>query len=91
VKYLTKKRKSASERARQRANRRWQLERERRDRFAAADPMLRANQIVRRIIVIDREQTVREAVIYGFECARDARRKLKSVLAAMPTKGDEAK
>jgi len=80
MRYLTKKRKAASERARQRANRRWQLDRERPDRLAAADPMLRANQIVRRIIVIDREQTVREAVIYGFDSVREAKRKMRNAL-----------
>jgi hypothetical protein len=81
MRYLTKKRKSASERARQRANRRWQLDRERRDRLAAADPILHANRILRRIIVIDRETTVREVTIYAWDSAREAKRKEKRALA----------
>jgi hypothetical protein len=82
VKYLTKKRKAASERARAKAKRRWELDRQRRERLAATDPIFAGLQIVRRIVVINRERTVREAVIYAGDSLREARRKQRVVLQA---------
>lgn len=38
------------------------------------------NRIVRRIVVIDNETTVREAVIWFWDSDREARRKLRAVL-----------
>lgn len=82
MRYNTRKRKAASERGQRMAKRRWELDRQRRDRLAAACPLARVDQIVRRIIVIDREHTVREAVIYAFDSFREARRKARKVLAS---------
>ena len=80
MKYLTKKRKAASERARAKATRRWELDRQRRERLAATDPIFSGLQIVRRIVVIDRERTVREAVIYAGDSLREARSKQRAIL-----------
>jgi alkyl hydroperoxide reductase subunit AhpC len=63
------------------ANARWKLDRDRRAAMAAKDPAFTGLQIVRRIIVIDREQRVREAVIYAGDSARSARAKLKRILS----------
>jgi hypothetical protein len=82
VKYQTKKRKAASERARAKARRRWELDRQRRERLAATDPIFAGLQIVRRIVVIDHERTVREAVIYAGDSLREARRKQRAILQA---------
>jgi predicted GIY-YIG superfamily endonuclease len=82
--YNTRRRKDASERGRRMANRRWELEGQRRDRLAAACPLARVDQIVRRIIVVDREETVRETTIYAFDSFREARRKARKVLAHSP-------
>jgi hypothetical protein len=87
MRYLTKKRRAATERARLRARRRWELDRQRRDALAALAPELLINRIVRRIVVIDREQSVREAVIYEFDSAREARRKVREILKAEKLKG----
>lgn len=62
------------------ANRRWQIDRARRDALAAKDPAFTGLQIIRRIIVIDREVSAREAVFYDTDSARSARRKLRAVL-----------
>lgn len=69
-----------SEIARQRAKRRWQLDRERRAALAAQDPAFSGRHILRRIVVIDHERIVREAVIYSTDSARSARRKLNNAL-----------
>lgn len=73
---------AASERGRRMAKARWAKERERQARLS----VLRAEQyparIVRRIVVIDRETTVREAVIFDFDSLRGAQRKLRAVLRA---------
>lgn len=81
MRYLTKKRRAAAERARLRARRRWELDRQRRDALAGTAPELLINRIVRRIVVIDHEQHVREAVIYEFDSMREARRKQRQVLS----------
>lgn len=81
MRYLTRRRRSASERARARAIRRWELDRQRRDALARASG---PEKIVRRIVVIDRETTVREVTIYEHDSQRDARRKVREVM-----KGDQ--
>jgi hypothetical protein len=62
-----------SERGRRMANRRWDLYRERRNRLAQVTAEMYPNKIVRRIIVIDREQNYREAVIFKWDSDREAR------------------
>lgn len=78
--YLTRKKKSASERGKRMANRRWQLDRARRDAIAAADPLRVSGKILRRIVVIENETTVKETTIYDFDSARSARAKIRRVL-----------
>lgn len=81
MRYLTNKRRAATERARMRARRRWELDRQRRAALAETAPELLINRIVRRIVVIDHEQHVREVVIYEFDSMREARRKQRQVLS----------
>lgn len=64
------------------AKARWDRDRQRRNAIAAAGPALAPNRIVRRIVVIDGETTVREAVIWEWDSAAEARRKVKAVLAS---------
>ena len=73
--------KSRSERGRRMANARWQRDRERRTALAKVMAEQYPNQILRRIVVIDRERTVREAVIFAWDSAREAARKIRRVLA----------
>lgn len=80
MRYSTRRRKSASERGKRMAQRRWELDRIRRDRLAALDPIKFEGHILRRIVVIDNEKTVREAVIYDFDGYRSAKRKINGVL-----------
>jgi len=75
----------ASERGRTMANRRWALDRERRAKLAALTAEQNPSHIRRRIVVIDRECMVREAVIWSWDSARSARRKVKDVMG--PTYG----
>ena len=63
------------------ANARWQRDRERRTALAKVMAEQYPNQILRRIVVIDRERTVREAVIFAWDSAREAARKIRRVLA----------
>jgi hypothetical protein len=56
---------------------RWAKDRERRDRLALLTAEQYPNRIVRRIIVVDREKDVREAVIWDWDSAREARRKVR--------------
>jgi hypothetical protein len=70
----------ASERGRRMARRRWELDRARRDKLAALTAEQCPSHIVRRVVVIDHEQTVREATFWSFESARYQRRKLREVL-----------
>lgn len=74
--------KAASERGRRMAGARWARERARRERLASLRPEDYPREIVRRILVIDREREVREAVIWSWDSAREARRKIKRVLQA---------
>lgn len=69
-----------SEHGRRMSERRWQLDRERRERLALLTAEQYPSRIIRRIVVIDDERTVREAVIWSFDSTRSARRKLRDVL-----------
>lgn len=66
------------------AARRWEIDSRMRARLAATEPAQFSGKIIRRIVVIERESIVREAVIYDFDSARSARRKLRSVLVHNP-------
>lgn len=70
----------SSERGRRMAERRWRLDRERRERLASLTAEQYPSRIIRRIVVIDEERTVREAVIWSFDSDRSARRKLRDVM-----------
>jgi len=72
------KRKATSERNRARSNHRWTLDRAKREALARIDPVF-IGRIVRRIVEIRHETEVREVVIYDFDSARSARRKLRSL------------
>ena len=67
---------------------RWAAERRRREALAALDPV-RGMRIVRRVVVIDHEREVREAVLYDGDSAREARRKLRGVLSPRATKDNQ--
>ena len=82
TRYQLNRIRSARERGRKMANRRWELDRARRERLAALTAEQYPNEIVRRIVVVDREKTVREAVIWSWDSFRSARAKLRAVLAA---------
>lgn len=71
---------AASDRGRRMAQARWKMERQRQAQLAAKDPAFTGLEIIRRIVVIDRETTAREAVIYSCDSARSARTKLRNVL-----------
>lgn len=66
------------------ARTRWDRNRQRRARWAALPPEALASPILRRIVVIDREIAVREAIIFAGDSAREARRKLRDVLRPLP-------
>ncbi len=70
-----------SERGKRLAKARWDMDRARRQ--AEIDPMFNPSQIIRRIIVIDKETCVREAIIYKHDSARSARAKIKRVLSSL--------
>lgn len=72
--------KRASEIARKRVNIRWNRLRAEQARLDAMEPVIE-RKISRRVIVIDDETIVREAVIYSTDTHRDAKRKLARVLA----------
>ena len=72
----------ATERGRRMANRRWELDRQRREKIAVLTAEQFPSQIVRRIVVIINERVVREATIWSFDSASSANRKIKAVLAA---------
>ena len=55
---------------------RWRLDGIRRDALAAADPVKFTGKIVRRVIVIENESTVREVAVYDFDSCREARRRI---------------
>lgn len=64
------------------ANRRWEVDRQRRNKLAALTAEQYPDRIIRRIVVIDHEATVKEAVIFSFDSRRSARAKLRKVLRA---------
>ena len=66
------------------ANARWALDRARRNQLAALTAEQCPNQIARRIVVIDRERTVRETVFWAWDSAREWRRKERAALAGFP-------
>lgn len=76
-----KAKKRASLNATRRANRRWALDRERRTKLDETDPIQVGGKIVRRIVVIDNESTVRERVFYEFDRTCDLKRKLRECLS----------
>lgn len=73
--YETRKIKAARERGRKLANTRWERDRQRREALAAIDPV-RFN-VVKRIVVIDRETTAREIVFFEHDRYSDRKRKLR--------------
>ena len=79
--YQTRKIKAARERGKRLAKARWDKDRAMRDRIAAIEPASFAAEIVRRVVVIDREKAVREIVFYAFDTYSDRRRKLREVRA----------
>lgn len=75
--------KARSAKARRMAAARWDADQARRDEFArieSADPLRAPGRILRRIIVIIGESTVREAIIRDTDTATSARRKIRAVL-----------
>lgn len=64
---------------------RWGLDRARRERLAALPAEAFSNLIVRRIIVIDREREVREAIIRSWDSRSDSAQKLRNVLTCRQT------
>ena len=78
--YIRRKVKAAREQGRRMANRRWELDRQRRASLAALTVEQYPNQIVRRVVVIDNETTVRECVMRTWDSVRECRRKLRQVL-----------
>lgn len=62
------------------AQARWAADRQRRARLAALAPLRHPGRIVRRIVVIDNEITVREVVLFDTDSVREARRKVAAVL-----------
>jgi hypothetical protein len=52
-----------------------------RARIAAIEPASFGGEIVRRVVVIDREKAAREIIFYAFDTYSDRRRKLREVRA----------
>ena len=84
--YIREMARRARERSKLMNSARWKRDRERRDKLAAMEPLNYPGTIVRRIIVIDRESEVREAVLFDTDSIRDARRKLRAVLTTTATR-----
>lgn len=78
--YFKRLRERASKRGRAMAKRRWDNDRIRRDRLFGLNAEKFPGNIVRRIVVIDRESFVREAVIFDFDSIRSSRKKLRDIL-----------
>lgn len=70
----------ASEHGKKMAAERWRLDKEHRDKLSLLNPIQYPGKILRRIIVIDNEVNVKEAIMYDTDSMREARRKLKQVL-----------
>ena len=75
--------KARSERGRRLANIRWAKDRAERNKLAALTAEQFPSRIVRRIVVIDNERTVREETFWNFESQRSWRRKERKVLTPM--------
>jgi hypothetical protein len=78
--FSIKAKKRASLNARRRANRRWEMDRQRRTALALKDPIQVGGRIVRRIVVIDNESQVKERTFYQFDRPCDWKRKEREVL-----------
>ena len=65
---------------------RWRRDKAQRELWASVAPERMPAKIIRRIIVIDGETDVREAVFYDTDSLRDARRKLRDVLTTTATR-----
>jgi hypothetical protein len=78
--YWQRRKKAAHERSLQMNKARWDADRKRRDALAAANPVRFIGRILRRVVVIDCESAVREAVIYDFDSYREAKRKERMIL-----------
>ena len=78
--YIRRKVRADSERGRRMANARWAKDRIERDRLAKLTAEQCPSRIVRRIVVIDNETAVREAVFWNWESRRSWRRKELAVL-----------
>jgi hypothetical protein len=78
--YSRRLQKRAAERGRKMARARWDQDRERRRALAALTAEQCPSHIVRRIVVIEHETTVREVVIWSFDSIRTARRKERDAL-----------
>jgi len=72
---------AARERGKKMASRRWRLDRQRRDKIATLTAEQYPTKIVRRIVVIDDEQKVRETVIWSFMSYRERYRMERKALA----------
>jgi hypothetical protein len=83
--FSVKKKKAASLKARFRAQKRWAKDREHREWLNTIDPIRFGGRIVRRIVVIDNESTVRERTFFQFDRACDWKRKLREILGKTPT------
>ncbi len=80
TRYELQRIKAARERGRKMAAARWRIDRQRRDHLAALSPESYPGRILRRIVVIDDERTIREVILRESDSDREARRKLKWVL-----------
>ena len=78
--YALQRIKAARERGRKMAAARWRIDRMRRDQLAALSPERYPGRILRRIVVIEEERTVREVILRESDSEREARRKIKWVL-----------
>lgn len=67
----------ASERGRRMANRRWALDRARRNKLAALTAEQFPTKIEARIVVIVREHTVKEFTLWSFDSWRERQRKCR--------------
>lgn len=78
--YILRKIKRIRENAKRAAILRWERERAKQQERAEVDPVFMGLRIVRRIVVIDDESRVREAVFYAGDSDRSARKKQLNIL-----------
>ena len=81
TRYNLRKINAARQRGRDMARRRWELDRLRREQQAVRPVEHLVGRIVRRIVVIENEATVRECVFLDVDSQRTCKRKLRQVLA----------